>query len=146
MKVIRYLIPVWVGVFIYTVFSIGFGAKGISAFNQLRAERDREIANIDLLKDINGELENTRDALSVDKENFTVYARELGFSAPGERFIRIIGLGGPPKPMRSPGYVVSPRPPEYTPDKILRILSFFVAFTVFISIGTYDFLRYLKER
>ena len=146
MKLTRYLIPLWIGVFVYTIFSIGFGAKGISAFTQLEAEKDRELANIEVLKGINGELKDTRDGLSLDKQNFAVYARELGFAAPREHFVRIVGLGNNNKKMISPGEVVSPREPDYTPDRVLRILSFFAAFTVFISIGAYDFLRFLKDR
>ena len=146
MKVIRYLIPVWCGVFVYTIFSIGFGAKGISAYSQLESERNRELANIENLKGINRDLENTRDSLANNKENFTVYARELGFAAPGEYFIRIIGLGNAPKSMSSPGQVVSPEAPEYAPDIILRIFSFFTVITVFISVGAYDFLRHFKDR
>ena len=146
MKVIRYLIPLWIGVLVYTIFSIGFGAKGISAFNQLKAERDREMANIEILKGINGELENAKNSLSVNMENFSIYARELGFAAKGEHFIRIVGLGSPLRKVSSPGQVVSPRDPDYTPDKTLRILSFFVAVTVLISMGAYDLLQYLKDR
>ena len=146
MKVIRYLIPIWSGVFIYTIFSISFGAKGISAFNQLKAEWHREMENVEVLKNINGELENTRNSLSIDKKMYAVYARELGFASPEEHFIRIVGLGGPIKQIISPGQVVTARDPEHTPDRILRIISFFIAFTVFISIGAYDFLRFLKDR
>ena len=146
MKVIRYLIPLWVGVFVYTIFTLIFGAKGISAFNQLEAEKDREIENIELLKSINSELVSARDSLYWNRESFAVYARELSFAAPGERFIRIVGLGSPQKTVSTPGLVVSPRTPDYTSDKILRILSFFVAITVLISMGAYDFLQYLKDR
>ena len=146
MKVIRYLFPLWIGVFVYTIFSIGFGAKGISAFRQLITERDREIANIEVLKDINIELENARDSLSMNRDNFIVYAREQGFASSGEHFIRIIGLGGFPKKLISPGEVISPRDPDYAPEIVLRILSLFIALTVFISIGAYDFLKYLKDR
>jgi cell division protein FtsB len=146
MKVIRYLIPLWIGVFIYTIFTFSFGAKGISAFIQLEAERDREIVNLEVLKSINSELERTRDSLSRNKINFAVHARELGYAAQGEQFIRIIGLGGPQKMMSSPGQVVSPRDPDYTPDRIIRIVSFFVAITAFISMGAYDFLQRLKDR
>ena len=146
MKVVRYLIPLWVGVFVYTIFTISFGAKGISAFNQLEAERDREIANMEALKNINRELVNARDSLSRNRESFTVYARELGFAAPGEYFIRIVGLGNPQKTVSSPGQVISPITPEHTPDKVLQILSFFAAFTVFISMGAYDILRIVKDR
>jgi len=146
MKLIRYLSPIWIGVLVYTMLSIGFGAKGISAYNQLKAERDRELANIEVLKSINTELEKSRESLSLDKDNFTVYARELGFAAPGELFIRIVGLGGLQRNISSPGQVVSPKTPEYTADRVLRILSVFISFAVLISIGIYDFLQYLKGR
>jgi hypothetical protein len=82
----------------------------------------------------------------MDKGSFTVHAREQGFAARGERFIRIIGRGSPQKEMISPGQVISIREPEYTPDRFLRILSFFIALTTFLSMGAYDFLRNLRER
>ena len=146
MKVIKYLFPLWVGVLVYAIFSISFGAKGLSAYGQLELERERESNNIETLKNINGDLINIREALSADKEFFTVYARELGFAHPGEQFIRIVGLGGLPRPLFSPGQIISPINPEFTADKIFRVLSFFAAFTVLISMGAYDFLQFLKDR
>ena len=146
MKIFRYLIPLWVGVFVYTILTIGFGAKGISSFNQLELENDKVMANIEHLQNINGELINTRDSLYLNRENFAVYARELGFAAPGENFIRIVGLGSPQKPVSSSGQVISPRAPEYTPEIVFQLLSFFVALTVFISMSAYDFLQYFKDR
>ena len=146
MKLIRYLIPLWIGVFVYTVFSMCFGAKGISAFIQLEAERNREMANIEVLRGINEELKAARNGLSADKRNFTVYARELGFAAPEEHFIRIVGLGNLSKKLISPGEVLMPRDPDYTPDRVVRIFSFFAALTVLVSMGAYDFLKFLKDR
>jgi cell division protein FtsB len=144
MKVLKYLMPLWFGVIIYAVFSFVFGAKGISAYNQLEAEKIREQANAGILAAINADLKETRDILSSDKENYSVYARELGFARAGEQFIRIVGLGNPLRPLRSPGEAVYTVPPIFVPDQTLRILSFFAACTLLISMGVYDLLKFLK--
>ena len=146
MKLIKYLVPLWLGVFTYSLLSVFFGAKGIYSYKQLEAERNREIANIGILTDINTELTGTRDLLSNDKKQYFAYARELGFSAPGENFIRIIGLGGSQKNLASPGNIVTVVPPEHVPERILQIFSFFAAFVMLITIVSYDFLKYLKSR
>ena len=143
---IKYLFPLWIGVLIYTLLSVCFGAKGLSAFSQLEAEKNRETANINALVSINNDLTDIRDVFYDDKENFYIHARELGFAAPGEHFIRIIGLGGPPKSVSSPGQVVSPVQPQYVPEYVLQIFSFFMTVTLLISMGAYDFLKFLKER
>ena len=131
---------------LYTGLSICFGAKGLSAFGQLETELEKEAANINVLMALNTDLTETRDLLSNDKSNYAVYARELGFAAPGESFIRIIGLGNSQKLLASPGHVVSPVSPDYISDRILRIFSFFMAFTLFVSMVSYDFLKYMKIR
>jgi cell division protein FtsB len=145
MKVLKYLMPLWFGVVIYAVFSFIFGAKGISAYNQLEAEKIREKANADNLAAINADLKETRDILSNDKETYSIYARELGFAKVGEQFVRIVGLGSPSHSLRSPGEAAYTVPPIYIPDRTLRILSFFAAFTLLISMGVYDLLKFLKN-
>ena len=146
MKLIKYLIPVWIGVIIYTFLSVCFGSKGISAYNQLEIEAEKEAANIKVLAAINNDLTDTKNILFSDKNNYSVYARELGFAAPGEFFIRIIGLGSSPKSIISPGQVVSPLSPDFIQENILQIVSFFLVFTLFISMVSYDFLKYMKTQ
>jgi cell division protein FtsB len=145
MKALKYLIPLWFGVVIYTVFSFTFGARGISAYSQLEAERFREQANVGALKAINADLKDTRNNLFYDKEDYSIYARELGFAETGEQFIRIVGMGNMSKTLRFPGEVVYNIPPLYVPDRIIRMLSFFAAVTLLISMGVYDLLRALKS-
>lgn len=146
MKLVKYLVPLWSGILIYALLSIFFGAKGLSAYSQLEAEKTKELINIDILKEINWELSGARDILSNNRDNFYVPARELGFASPGEQFIRIIGLGGPPKTINSPGKVVTPLTPDYISNRNLQIFSVFMTFTILISMGAYDFLRFMKER
>ena len=146
MKLIKYLIPLWIGVLFYTTMTMCFGAKGFSAYGQLETEMKKEMVNINSLVSINNDLANTRDVLLSDKNNLHVYARELGYAAPGEHFIRIIGLGSGHKNQSSPGHIISPVSPNYIPDRILQILSFILALTALFSLGVYDFLKFLKER
>jgi cell division protein FtsB len=146
MRAFKYLIAFWTGALVYTLASFYSGAMGISAYRQLEAERDKEKANIETLRVINQDLENARNALLYDKDTLAVYAREQGFAAPEERFIRIVGLGAAPKQTASSGQIVTATPPEYIPNRSIRIFSFCAALTVFICMGVYDFLRYLKDR
>jgi len=146
MKMIKYLFPLWIGVLIYTFLTVFFGPKGLSAYSQLEAEKTREMTNVNTLIGINNDLSEIRDVYYDDKENFYVHARELGFAAPQEHFIRIIGLGGPPKSLSSPGQIVSVMPPQYISEQVLQIFSFFISVTLLVSIRAYDFLKYLKER
>ena len=146
MKLVKYLVPLWIGVLLYTFLSACFGAKGLSAYKQLEIELERETANLNVLSVINRDLTDTRDILLNDKKNYSVYARELGFAARGESFVRIIGLGSSPKTVVSPGQVVSPLSPDFIQEHALQIFSFFIAFTLFVSMVSYDFLKYMKSQ
>lgn len=146
MKLIKYLIPVWIGVFIYAGMSLFFGAKGLSAYSQLEAERKREQANINILAEVNRDLINSRNNLKTNANDYLVYARELGFASKGENFIRIIGLKNSAQSISAPGHVIMPVSPQHIPDKPLRIISFFLSFTMIVSMLTFDFLKIMKGR
>ncbi|AEF80540.1 septum formation initiator family protein [Leadbettera azotonutricia] len=146
MRAAKYLIALWVGVLIYALFSANSGPKGFRAYSQLEAELDKEKANVEELMVINHDLGNTKDALLYDRDTLAVYAREQGFARSDEKFIRIVGLGNTPKMTASPGRIVTAIPPEHTPDRFLRIFSFFAVLTLLICFGAYDFLNYLKSR
>lgn len=146
MKMIKYLFPLWIGVLLYTGLSFCFGAKGLSAMGQLESEKSRQNANITALTAINDDLTMARDAYNKDSSNYYVNARELGFAASQEHFIRIIGLAGAPKSMASPGQVISVQTPQFIPEQFIQIFSFFMAITLLVSMGAYDFLKSLKGR
>jgi cell division protein FtsB len=143
MKLVKYLAALWIGVFVYVFLSFFWGAAGVSAYRQLETELDKETANIEALKIINKDLENTKNALLYDKDTLTVYAREHGYALPEERFVRVVGAGNVSRMPLFSGQIAAPVPPEYTPDRVIRIISFFAAVTVLICIGAYDFLKYI---
>jgi cell division protein FtsB len=146
MKLVKYLAALWTGVFIYVLLSVLWGAMGLSAYRQLETERDKETANIEALRIINKDLENTKNALLYDGDILAVYAREHGYARQGDRFVRVAGAGNLVRTPLYSGQPAAPVPPEYTPDRFIRIFSFFAAFTVLVCIGTYDFLKYIRNR
>jgi hypothetical protein len=146
MRAVKYLFALWTGTFVYALLSINFGAVGLSVYRQMETEQEKELVDVESLRQFIRNLENTRDALLFDRDTLTVYAREQGFAPSNERFVRIVGLGNTPRISNTPGEIVAARPPEYTPDLFIRIFSFCAALTVLVCMGAYDLLRYLKDR
>jgi hypothetical protein len=146
MRAAKYFFALWVGIGINALLSITYGTAGFSAYRQLEAERDKQKSNLETLARINKDLENEMDGLRYDRDTLIIHARDLGFAAAGERFIRIVGLGGVKKPRTEPGQVYAAAIPEYVPQKTITIIAFCAGFAVFICMAVFDFLRYLQER
>jgi cell division protein FtsB len=142
----KYLLAFWAGVFIYASLAIIYGPKGFYAHRQLEKEQKKQEANIDNLKMINNELENTINSLLYDEDTLAVYAREQGYASPEERFIRIVGLDLNQKNRSYVGGVVVAAEPQYTPDRTLRIIALSAGITIFICMAISDFLKNLKDR
>ena len=119
MKVVKYLFALWAGVLIYASLSFFFGAMGVSAYRQLEKEQKRQEENIESLKLINRGLEDTMNSLLYDKDTLAVFARGQGYASAGERFIRIVGLGGGRSFRNTAGEVVVAVDPQYIPDRTL---------------------------
>ena len=91
--------------FMYTVLNLVTAAIAMDRMQDHRAALER---NVEGLKEINQRLRAEFDALSTSPELIRLYARELGLYAPGERVIRLQGVGGRP-PFYDVG-TVEPRP------------------------------------
>ena len=146
MKAVKYLFALWAGVLVYASLSFLFGSAGLSAYRQLEAEREKQEANIQNLKFINLELENTMNSLLYDKDTLAMYAREQGFAARQEQFIRIVGLGVNLKAIASLGQVIKVTEPDFAPDRSLRIIAFCSSIVLFFCIAALDFLKFLRQR
>ena len=146
MNAVKYLFAIWAGVLIYAVLALSFGSRGISTYRQLQAEQARQEANIESLRLINRELENTMNSLVHDEDTLAVFARELGYATAQERFIRIVGLGGYQQTRTSAGEVIFAALPRYIPNLILRIIAFFTGITILVCMVFFDFMRILRER
>ena len=146
MKALKYLFAFWIGLIVYASFSVVFGAVGVSAYHQLEIEREKQEKNIENLKLINRELEETMNSFLYDRDTLAVYAREKGYASPSERFIRIVGLGVNQKIRTSPGDLVLAAAPQSTSDRTLRIIAFCAGVTIFFCFAVFDFLKFLRER
>ncbi|MDR1956633.1 MAG: septum formation initiator family protein [Treponema sp.] len=143
---VKYLIPLWVGIVVYTLFSVVRGPVGVSAYQQLRREHDKLAENMESLRRINKELEITKDALMYDKETIEIYARDLGYSNGNERFIRIVGLEGMRKPLIEPGQLLTAAEPQAISDTTIKIVAFALGAGIFLCMGIPDFLEDRQTR
>jgi cell division protein FtsB len=141
MRAFKYLAAFWAAAAVYSITSILAGTMGISAYNQLELERDKQRANLEKLQTINRQLEGDMDALRYDSDTIAVYARDLGYGLANERFVRIVGLGGIKKQRTIPGRLVSPEYPKTFSNKTLRIGSLCAGFAVLLLLGAVEFLK-----
>ena len=144
MKAAKYLFSLWAGIFLYAVFFVVFGSKGLNAYNQLEIEQNKQNANVEALKRTNLELQNTMNSLLYDRDTLAVYAREQGFAYSSERFIRIVGLGLGRKSITAVGEVLVAGEPRYIPDKTLIIAAFCSGVGVFIFMLAIDILNSIR--
>jgi hypothetical protein len=131
MGIFKYLIGVWTAIAVYTVFSFLGGQSGLSSYNYLLAERERQWENIKDLGIINEDLERTKFNLQYDQDTMMVQARLMGFGQRDERFVRIVGLGTPRTTPVTAGNVYTTSYPEYISDKSIKIAAFFAGLLVF---------------
>ena len=130
---------------IYALLALSFGPKGASAHRQLQAEQARQEANIESLQLINRELENAVSSLLHDTDTLAVFARELGYAASHERFIRVVGLGGYQQTRTVPGDIVFAAVPQYIPNTILMAIAFFIGAAALVCMVVFDFMKILRE-
>jgi cell division protein FtsB len=141
MRIFKYLIGIWTAIAVYTIFSLLSGPKGISAYNQLFAEYEQQLANIDELGYINEELEKTKNNLLYDSDTLLVYARQMGYAQEYERFIRIVGLGSIKNPPAMTGKVYVIKEPDFLSDKTIKIVSLCAGLLVFAFLFSLELIE-----
>jgi cell division protein FtsB len=145
MKMAKYLFSLWAGVLIYASLFLLSGAKGFSAHRQLENEQKKQEANIEYLKTINQELEDTMNALLYDKDTLAVYAREQGYASPMEKFMRIVGLGVSQTNKTFPGKAVAVAEPQYVQDRIIMMIAFCSGASIFLCMLVFDVLKLFRD-
>jgi hypothetical protein len=131
MRIFKYLIGIWAALAVYAVCSFLGGPRGLSAYNYLLEERERQWENIDALEIINEDLEKTRNSLLYDDDTLMVYARQIGYGQEDERFVRIVGLGNVKNTPAVTGSVYTAQNPDYTSDKSIKIAALFTGLLFF---------------
>ncbi|MDR1318181.1 MAG: septum formation initiator family protein [Treponema sp.] len=141
MRAFKYLLAFWTAFAVYSVFSLLNGVMGLSAYDKLSAEREKQWENMKKLGLLNEELENTKNSLLYDRDTLAVYARQLGYGHEDERFIRIVGLGGIKNPHTETGRVVLAESSEFIPDGIIKIGALCAGLAVFAFLFILEILR-----
>jgi len=131
MRIIKYLIGIWTAIAVYTLFSFLGGPSGLSAYNYLLAERDRQLENIRDLGNINEDLERTRFNLQYDQDTLMVHARLMGYGQEDERFVRIVGLGNMKNDLITAGNIYITSNPDFISDKNIKIAALCSGLLVF---------------
>jgi len=131
MRIFKYLVGIWAALAVYALFSFLSGPRGLSAYNYLLSEKERQWENINDLGIINDELEKTRNSLLYDDDTLTVYARQMGYGQEDERFVRIVGLGNVKITPAVTGSVYTAQNPEFISDKSIKIAALCAGLIVF---------------
>jgi cell division protein FtsB len=145
MKLFKYLIGIWTAIAVYTIFSFLNGPGGMSAYNQLLDEREKQWANLKELSLINDELEKEKRNLLYDQETQMVYARHMGYGQDNELFVRIVGLGNTQNTPSTTGKVYIAQEPHFISDKIIKFTAAFAGLAIFAFFFALEFLE-SKER
>jgi len=131
MRIFKYLLGIWTAIAVYTLFSFFAGPKGLSAYNYLLSEKERQWNNIKELGIINEDLERTRNNLLYDHDTLLVHARQMGYGHENERFIRIVGLANIKPIPAEVGIVYSAQKPDFITDQSIKITALFIGFLIF---------------
>jgi len=145
MSIFKYLIGLWAAVVVYAFFSFFSGPKGLSAYDQLLAERARQQANLQALHTINEELEKTKNSLLYDQDTLLAHARQLGYGQEDERFIRIVGLGGRNASQITEGKVYFAALPDFLSDRTIKIIALCAGFVVFALFFVIELIRRISK-
>jgi len=140
MRFLRYLFAFWTAITVYSLFSFVYGPGGLQVQRQLEAEVVRLSKNLETLEVTNKKFLNTAAGLETDPEMLSVYARQLNYGRPNEKFIRIIGLESTVNPEMFPGQVLGAADPDFVPDVTIKILSFGFVLAVLAFFFAVDFL------
>ncbi|MDR2865421.1 MAG: septum formation initiator family protein [Spirochaetaceae bacterium] len=145
MTFLRYFAALWIAILFYAFSSFFVGGVGISAYDQLNSEREKQLANLEKLQDIHSELLGQKEALENDLDTIAVHARELGYGTGDERFIKIVGRQDLLKQHIEPGDMYIPAEPQSVPNRTLLIISIIIFVCMLLSIVVVDILRYIKN-
>jgi len=131
MRIFKYLVGIWAAVAVYALFSFFAGPKGLSAYNFLLSEKERQLENIRDLGKLNQELERTKNNLIYDHDTLLVHARQIGYGREDERFVRIVGLSSLNPIQAEVGNVYTAQNPDFIPDRSIKIAAFCIGLLLF---------------
>jgi hypothetical protein len=141
MRISKYLTGIWAAIAVYTLFSFLGGPNGLSAYNVLLEERERQLDNIRELGVLNENLEMTKNNLIYDHDTLLVHARQMGYGQENERFVRIVGLGNTTNTPVTAGSVYFSQSPDFMPKRNINIAALCMGLLVFAFFFMVEFIE-----
>jgi hypothetical protein len=141
MRILKYLIGIWAAIAVYTLFSFLGGSNGLSAYNVLLDERERQLDNIRELGILNEDLQRTKNNLLYDHDTLLVHARQLGYGQENERFVRIVGLGNIINVSQTAGNVYFTQSPDFISKRTINIVAFCLGLLAFAFFFMVEFIE-----
>ncbi len=136
----RLLLAFYLGLAAYGTLSIIAGPGGVLASVRL-ARHTREMgANLSSLKTLNQKLNSELESLSGDPDRARREARSLGFLAPGEFEVVIVGQADPRSDKQAAGIIVPYEIPLSLADGHVKI------FALVVALFSLAFLRIPSEK
>ena len=141
MRIIKYLIGIWTAIAVYALFSFLSGPNGLSAYNVLLEERERQLGNIRELGILNEDLERTKNNLIYDHDTLLVHARQLGYGQENEHFVRIVGLGNIVNASHTAGSVYFSQTPDFMSKRNINIMALCFGLLAFAFFFMVEFIE-----
>lgn len=141
MKRAKYLVTVFLGVFVYVLLSMSFGQNSIHCCNQMEEQRRLISKQTSEIQNINSELSLELAALQSDRAVIAAYARKLDYVSDGEKLVKITGLKPAQTTLYDTGTVLRHEEPDYIPEQICKITGLAFGFLSFIVLLLFDVSR-----
>ncbi|MBO4546207.1 MAG: septum formation initiator family protein [Treponema sp.] len=116
MKTGKYLPALLAGTLAYALLSFFWGQNGVWAQKQLEAQKKIISARTQEIQNINDDLNLEKTAIRDDADVIAAYARKLDYVFPGEKLVKIKGLGAAKGLMYETGSVLKSAPVAYVSE------------------------------
>lgn len=134
----KYLITVFLGVFVYVLLSMSFGQNSIYCFNKMEEQRRLISKQTTEIQNINTELSLELAALQSDRAVIAAYARKLDYVSDGEKLVKITGLKPAQTTLYDVGTVLRHEEPGYIPERFCKIIGLIIGLLSLIVIFLFD--------
>lgn len=150
---LKLLLSLWFGVFLYAGLSFTVGSKGLMPYGKLVAERNRLQANLSEIRETNNTLakhnimlgshaDDPQNPIPADPEYLIVQARNMGLAFPDETVLHLSNVKPTEKTYIDPGKPEQASRVKGFSDYIIKIVSIISAASLCLALILSDILRY----
>lgn len=138
MATMKYLISLLAGTCVYVLLSITCGENGIWAQRQMEEQKRIISAHTQEIQKINDDLHLEKAAMRSDMDVIAAYARKLDYVFPGEKLVKIKGLGVSDSLMYEMGTVLKSHPVAFVGEWFSKGAATAVGLLVFFVLALFD--------